>query len=92
MDTSKITLIANQAIELLAFNINRIGARIQNTIAAPLYISKTNPPPMTVESIILAPASDPAKPTEYRFDDQQTCYEQWFVKCALAGDVGVRVW
>lgn len=92
METQKRTAVANAAAELMPFDISRLSARVQNPLASPIYLSKANPPLMTIESIYVPPASTSGIPGEWRFDDQNSCYEQWFYITAASGDFGLRTW
>lgn len=89
MTQQTITAVANTAGVLLAAGI-RSGARVENYLTSPIYISKTNPPSLGAPSIRVPPVNAAGDCGVYCFDGAPQ--EDWYYKTAGAGDFGVVTW
>lgn len=84
-----ITASANTAGTLLTAGI-RSGGRVENYLASPIYVSRTNPPVMGAPSIRVPPVNASGDCGVYTFEAPPQ--EDWFYKTAGSGDFGVVTW
>lgn len=89
MFTDALTAVANTAAKLLDYDLTRLGAAFSNPLSAPIYVSKTNPPPISSASIII-PAATTAGAGQYIFEGQP--YEEWWFITAVSGLFNRRMW
>lgn len=90
MITQKVTATANTAAQLFAFDSGRIGARVQNPFAVPIYLSKNVTVPTDASSIYVPAVNSRGDPGEYVFDGP--AYEEWWYKTTVSGDFGLQMW
>lgn len=86
----KVTAVANTAAQLVPADSFRNGARVENPLAVPIYVSTASTPTSGPPSITVPPVDAYGNPGWYTFDG--TCIEQWFYKTASAGDFTVTTW
>lgn len=91
---SVVTVIADTAVELLAADPNRRGARVLNYLPEALYISGDTDPVEGPPSDFCPPASldtdDVIWPSQFVFDFPPR--EAVYVKCATDGDITLITW
>lgn len=88
-DSDKRTAVANTAAVLFPFDGSRSKFSIQNPLASPIYISKTNPPTLAPPAIKVPKAGD-AGDGEHTIDGDG--YEAWYYITAASGDFTVIWW